>query len=379
MAPAKVNLHLAVKNRRPDGFHNLESVFLAVNFGDILHFSQKKGNPALKFTGKYSKIMEDIPLDKNIIFKAQAIFREKTGFNEEIYITAEKNIPVGGGLGGGSSDAAAVLLAMNKIAGFPLKFADLLQMGEVLGSDVPFFLYETPAAWVTGRGEHIEPIELPPMFLVLLNPGFPSNTAAAFKLLDSRREEVGRDSRGDAEAQRTRRGEEEKGEEVGRDSRGDAEAQRTRRGEEKKGEEVGRDSRGDALFQSSLPLLSSSSSSSASSAPPSNLRFAVRESLPYSLPSSSSASSFKPSVCSQRLRENLSPHNDFLEILPERAVYNEIISRLQELGAEFAGLSGTGSTCFGVFRDWKQAQEAANALRGDWEFVQECAIINYEK
>jgi 4-diphosphocytidyl-2-C-methyl-D-erythritol kinase len=104
----------------------------------------------------------------------------------------EKRIPIGGGLGGGSSNAAATLLTLNKLAGFPFGQENqgrqaLLEMAASLGSDVPFFIHETGAAWVTGRGEKIEPIEVPPVFLVLVNPGFPSATSMAFRLLDQYR------------------------------------------------------------------------------------------------------------------------------------------------------------------------------------------------
>jgi 4-diphosphocytidyl-2-C-methyl-D-erythritol kinase len=180
-APAKINLHLAVLDRRPDGFHNLESLFLALNFGDILHFEPLPGEKKTEINGT------DIPLEKNIIFKALSLFREKTGFNRSLKIKMEKHIPVGGGLGGGSSDAASTLLALNKLAGSPLNRENLLEMAAALGSDVPFFIYETPAAKITGRGEQIEPVEPPGWFIVLVNPGFPSDTAAAFRLLDEYR------------------------------------------------------------------------------------------------------------------------------------------------------------------------------------------------
>jgi len=253
-APAKVNLNLAVLDRRPDGFHNIESVFLAVDFGDTLHFEPIPGEKTLKLAieGPAAAGL-DLPVEKNIIFKALSLFRDKTGFAQGLKIRVEKRIPIGGGLGGGSSDAAATLLALNKLAGFPLSREQLLEMAAALGSDVPFFIYETAAARVTGRGECVEPLEAPCFFLVLVNPGFPSDTAAAFRLLDEYR------ANGDSH-----------------------------------------------LF---LPV-------------------------------------FKE---------------------PEKSVYNSIISRLRELGAEPAGLSGAGSTCFGIFKEKPLAEKAAAALRGTEE------------
>jgi len=183
-APAKVNLHLAVKNRRPDGFHDIDSVFLAVNFGDTLYFDAAEGKNTVEIV--MEGLNTPLPTEKNIIFKAVSLFREKTDFSQGLKITVEKRIPMGGGLGGGSSDAAAALLALNKIANLPCRRENLLEMAACLGSDVPFFIYETPAARVSGRGERILPIEAPMLFLVFVSPGFSSDTSAAYKLFDEK-------------------------------------------------------------------------------------------------------------------------------------------------------------------------------------------------
>ena len=201
-SPAKVNLHLEVKDKRPDGFHDIESVFLAVNFGDTLHFSlldasQERDSkvdpsglieismngPALKDSGLI------LSPQRNIIYRAITLFREKTDYfcDKKVIVSAEKRIPIGGGLGGGSSNAASTLLALNKMAPSPLDRSTLLEMASVLGSDVVFFVYETRAAYVSGRGEIIKPFDSPPMFLTLVNPGFSSDTARAFGLLDKTR------------------------------------------------------------------------------------------------------------------------------------------------------------------------------------------------
>jgi 4-diphosphocytidyl-2-C-methyl-D-erythritol kinase len=198
-APAKVNLHLAVKDRREDGFHNLESIFLALNFGDLLHFTLQGDTPCSS-DNSIEIVMENpksvtescsVSVQDNIIYKTILLFREKTGFSQGLKVFVEKRIPLGGGLGGGSSNAAATLLILNKILEFqkkPLSCETLLDMAAALGSDVPFFIHETPAARVSGRGEIIDPVdEVPPMFLVLVNPGFHSDTARAFRLLDESR------------------------------------------------------------------------------------------------------------------------------------------------------------------------------------------------
>jgi len=205
-APAKVNLHLAVLDKRQDGFHNLESLFVTVDFGDTLHFepfeAKNKGKNALELTmeGPAAAGLE-LPAEKNIIFKALSLFRDKSrdkslgkhGFNIGLRVRVEKYIPLGGGLGGGSSNAASTLLALNHLAGSlygapPFARSELLEMAAALGSDVPFFIHQVSAAWVTGRGEHIEPLDPPPWHYVLVNPGFPSDTARAFRLLDKSRE-----------------------------------------------------------------------------------------------------------------------------------------------------------------------------------------------
>jgi len=317
LAPAKVNLHLAVKEKRPDGFHAIESVFLALDWGDTLFFQrQHLENDELLMlrydassaydTGQteIGQKAELFSIPDNIILRALALFREKTGFSHKLKITVEKRIPLGGGLGGGSSDAAAALLALNKIAGSPLGKDALLEMGAALGSDVPFFLHETPAAFVTGRGEHIEPLDVPLMHLVLVNPGFPSNTARAYRLLDEYRETK------------------------------EAHTETQRHKEDLNEAHWGAISAG---FSSSVPTV----------------------------PSCSSCLSVK------------NFYNDFLPVFRERekCVYNKIICKLKELGAVFAGLSGAGSTCFGVFAEKEQARKAADALFGRWDFV--CCAGNF--
>jgi 4-diphosphocytidyl-2-C-methyl-D-erythritol kinase len=278
VSPAKVNLHLAVLEKRPDGFHNIESIFLAVNFGDTLHFEPCEGENTAEIAVEGVSI--NIPTEKNIIFKALSLFREKTGFTQGLKIRAEKRIPLGGGLGGGSSNAAAALLTLNKLAGFPLNREQLLEMAASLGSDVPFFIYETPAAMVTGRGEFIEPLEIPELSLVLVNPGFSSDTAAAYQLLDKKRE------------------------------------------------------------------------------------------LEYKTASGATVPPVRKDINLSRMADTF--RNDFLPVFeePEKSVYYGIISQLRELGAQYANLSGSGSTCFGIFKEREKAEKAAASLRGKWGFVE---------
>jgi 4-diphosphocytidyl-2-C-methyl-D-erythritol kinase len=158
-APAKLNVSLYVGDRRPDGFHDIESLFLALAWGDTLCFETSNNTlpPEIymnwQIGGKFPLPPPIAPQD-NIIFKAVSLFAGRTGYDTGLTITVDKRIPPGGGLGGGASNAAAALLALNRLASPGsaglLDRAALAEMGAELGSDVPFFLHETAAALVCG-------------------------------------------------------------------------------------------------------------------------------------------------------------------------------------------------------------------------------------
>ena len=182
-APCKINLHLRIKERRADGFHALESLFAPLALGDTLRFdlAGEKGDCHL-----FSPM--EIPMKENLVYRAVSLFRERTGFRNGVRIRLDKRIPAGAGLGGGSSDAASALMAMNLLAGGVLPMEELKKMGALLGSDVPFFL-AGGAAYVSGRGELIEPVSLPGgLWVVLVKPPFASDTTSAYRLLDEVRE-----------------------------------------------------------------------------------------------------------------------------------------------------------------------------------------------
>ncbi|GHU88039.1 4-diphosphocytidyl-2-C-methyl-D-erythritol kinase [Spirochaetia bacterium] len=193
-APCKINLHLGVGERRADGFHDLRSIFAALDFGDTLGFELFGDNGFCDIVTDWKvpappEESAQIPLEKNIVHKAVSLYRARTGFNRGLRIHLEKRIPLGGGLGGGSSDAASTLIALNALAGDRLSPSKMKELAEQLGSDVPFFL-SGGTAWVSGRGEYIEPLSVPAdLAVVLVNPGFPSATAEAFKQLDLWREQ----------------------------------------------------------------------------------------------------------------------------------------------------------------------------------------------
>ena len=170
-APAKINLHLRIGAKRPDGYHDLESLFVPLAFGDTLRFEAA------------STAFDPVNHD-DLIWKAVSLFRERSGLSFGLAIEVEKRIPLGAGLGGGSSDAASTLIALNFLAGGIFSMKELGEMAALLGSDVPFFLYGG-AAFVSGRGEIIKPVKTPEdLWVVLLKPPFSSNTADAYEMLD---------------------------------------------------------------------------------------------------------------------------------------------------------------------------------------------------
>ena len=287
MAPAKINLSLQVGKRWSDGFHDIGSLFLALDFGDEIHaaVSARRGRATVEMLWRVPGIprpANGIAPGDNIAARAAEVFRRESGWNRAVAITVEKRIPIGGGLGGGSSDAAAVLLALNRLAeedgGRALGPETLAAMGAELGSDVPFFLSCFHAAAVGGRGERIAPAKVPPSLrgrpILLVNPGFPSGTARAFAMLDKYRKE----------------------------SRG----RRPR---------------------SPFPL--------------------SRSPIP-----------------SGRLLPN-----DFLPAFAAEPAYASMLADLLGAGAVSVGLSGSGSTCFGFFRDREALEAAQERLSRLWPFA----------
>lgn len=180
-APAKINLHLQVLGRRPDGFHDIRSLFQVVSLCDTLDIRIRPSGDVRVF-GEF-----DCPEPVNTIYRAARSFLEAASRSEGAEIRAVKRIPAGAGLGGGSSDAAAVLRALNRAFGDPLSGVELARLAAGVGSDVPFFL-GTPCAVVGGRGEILEPADARPEYgLAILFPGFPIGTAWAYAAVDESR------------------------------------------------------------------------------------------------------------------------------------------------------------------------------------------------
>jgi 4-diphosphocytidyl-2-C-methyl-D-erythritol kinase len=172
--PAKINLTLEVLGQRPDGFHELATWMIPIGLFDELAME-------LSSVMTYESNLPSLRFDSsNLILRAIERFQEETGQAAAYRIDLRKEIPIGAGLGGGSSDAAAALLLLNQLHQNPLTDEKLLGLAAQLGSDVPFFL-KGRAAWCTGRGEKMEIREFPrDRWVVLIKPEFGVSTAAAY-------------------------------------------------------------------------------------------------------------------------------------------------------------------------------------------------------
>ena len=179
-APAKINLSLRILGKRPDGFHELETLMAPIQLADMLEISHGVGK-GITLTCNDPELSTG---EDNLCVKAAQAFWVATGLDHGIAITLLKKIPQGAGLGGGSSDAVAVLKGLNELFDHPLVHEELEQIAATLGSDVPFFLGDG-AAWCRGRGEILELLKgdgaLPVRTLLLIKPPFPVPTAWAYK------------------------------------------------------------------------------------------------------------------------------------------------------------------------------------------------------
>ncbi len=178
-APAKINLCLQVLGRRGDGFHDILSLLQPLTLCDDLTI-QPGHRPGIRLFCPNSPL----PLDEtNLALKAAQVFCKACGLEVGLELTLHKNIPIAAGLGGGSSDAAAVLKGLNQLFDQPLSSPKLAELALSLGADVPFFLQAKPA-WARGAGEILEPVSLPKLYYLLINPGFAVSTAWAYERLE---------------------------------------------------------------------------------------------------------------------------------------------------------------------------------------------------
>jgi 4-diphosphocytidyl-2-C-methyl-D-erythritol kinase len=175
-APAKINLYLHIVGRRADGFHDLETLMVPISLGDQLDIALIP--TGIEFTCSDPALSD---AQDNLATKAARLFLEEFSLKTGVRIHLEKAVPVGAGLGGGSSDAAAVLLALRKLTGVRADDAKLAELAARLGSDIPFFIYGRTAV-CRGRGEIIEPVTLRATYQgLLVHPGFGVSTPWAYK------------------------------------------------------------------------------------------------------------------------------------------------------------------------------------------------------
>jgi len=163
-APAKLNLFLHVVGRRADGYHLLQTLFRFIDLHDTLHFT-------LRADGKVCRLdaLQGVPAEQDLCVRAARALQHETGCTLGVDIALEKRIPMGGGLGGGSSDAATTLLALNRLWQLDLPRARLMQLGLTLGADVPVFVFGDNA-FAEGVGEQLQPYALPGAWYVVLCP-----------------------------------------------------------------------------------------------------------------------------------------------------------------------------------------------------------------
>lgn len=180
LAQAKVNLALRVLGQEVDGYHAIETVFLRLELGDDVELRITSGKRSLKC---YE--MRDWPAEANLGYRAATLFADETGWPKGFEIEIVKNIPIGGGLGGGSADAAAVLRILNALAPKPVSDEALLELAGNLGSDVPFLASDYAMAMAWGRGDRLLRLDpLPSRDIQLFFPPYGIDTGEAYALLD---------------------------------------------------------------------------------------------------------------------------------------------------------------------------------------------------
>jgi 4-diphosphocytidyl-2-C-methyl-D-erythritol kinase len=173
-APAKVNLFLHVTGRRADGYHLLESLFAFTDFADTLTLTSRDDGAVVRIGD-----VAGVPADQDLALRAARALQAATGTAQGVAVTLTKRIPQGAGLGGGSSDAASVLLALNRLWKLALPRAQLLEVAQTLGADVAFFVGGENAV-VRGIGERLTPVTLPTCWLALAFPRVHVRTADIF-------------------------------------------------------------------------------------------------------------------------------------------------------------------------------------------------------
>ncbi len=174
LAPAKLNLFLHITGRREDGYHLLQTLFQLLDYGDTLSF-QLTDSPEILLAPE----LPDVPAPDNLIVRAARLLQQACGTRRGAMITLDKRLPMGGGLGGGSSNAATTLLALNRLWQSRLDLDQLAALGARLGADVPVFVFGQ-TAWGEGIGEQLTPVELPENWYLVIMPPCRVSTAEIF-------------------------------------------------------------------------------------------------------------------------------------------------------------------------------------------------------
>ncbi len=173
-APAKLNLFLHITGQRADGYHNLQTLFQLLDFGDELLFDPRSDNQIT-----LNPILPGVPPEDNLVVKAARMLQGASNCQLGADITLRKNLPMGGGIGGGSSDAATTLVGLNHLWGTGLSLDALTQIGAKLGADVPVFI-QGNTAWAEGTGDRLQAVEMPELWYLVLTPDCHVSTANIF-------------------------------------------------------------------------------------------------------------------------------------------------------------------------------------------------------
>ena len=175
-APAKINLSLRVLGKRQDGYHEVQTIMIPVTLFDEIFLEQKSKGVFLKAPGC------NCSAEENLAYKAARLFLDKSGKKEGVSVTLVKHIPIGAGLGGGSSDAGSVLLAMNTMFDEPFKKSELMSMARKIGADCPFFLFPRPMLMGSRGDEVLHDVNVEGRAFLLVLPAFGISTAYVYSL-----------------------------------------------------------------------------------------------------------------------------------------------------------------------------------------------------
>lgn len=173
-APAKLNLFLHITGRRDDGYHNLQTLFQLLDYCDMMSFETNTTR-----TIELTPELPGVSTQDNLIVRAAELLRQHTGYNGGASITIDKRLPMGGGLGGGSSNAATTLVGLNHLWKLGLSPDELARLGQQLGADVPVFVHGK-SAWAEGVGEQLQAVEIPECWYLVLVPPVHASTARVF-------------------------------------------------------------------------------------------------------------------------------------------------------------------------------------------------------